>query len=539
MFAALTSNETSLRFLLHLRASDLVNFNLDTRETFGRTAAMIAPNNRLADMLLVAQVIHDITRPPNPVELIDSGLRTGCTRDFIDRALSRCSGNILLAAVQVSSATRLTHRKKAALEAANDTIAAILDASLDKPTVSAIFWLCDHEESITKDFMAKLCRTDISEPFSNPLLQALCHEALCLEGPYQEPLSSVGSGLTLALFVAGFFIGPTWCAFIVTLQSVFGVTGGILGFEDFDRDGFYTPGFLLAVTTGANLGFITLCTASALSSRWAENQANALTWGVFSFFATPEPGDSALPRGGAHDLLCLVGLVSTMSFELSEFRFKGARAFFNMENTFDCIGQLLLIIAFLTRILDPMDSNTDMTDTIANINFAPESTYLAGGMLLCWLRVFFSISSEFEGTAKLLAIVKKIFFDDFVIFMCLLGFMLIAFGVSASAMFASVQCFDDPTQVPSSFDTNPDREGRATGCYLQQLSGPLTSAKFVVKQLIWPAVGVDDLVFDDTLLDTSAGQRRVYGPLFMGKYLVLNMNSIEDLSNWCFFIFSF
>ena len=57
-------------------------------------------------------------------------------------------------------------------------------------------------------------------------------------------------------------------------------------------------------------------------------------------------------------------------------------------------------------------------------------------------------------------------------------------------------------------------------CLLEGAAGDLSFGSFILAQFIWPLIGIDDVNLDGRLT-VSAGDRPVYGPLFMTVFGVL------------------
>ena len=190
--------EERIQLLLHLRAGGHVKFNLAERTTFGSTAAQMAVSEVLAEKLLVAQVVHDVARVPpehygNLIQgglyVDDAGSTTGCTLEFLSKALALGEAEMVGAAVRLAQATAGTHRDKEGVELASNTITAAFEACPDAETMIAMMFICEKAAENNAARLSKrgllqgllgsskgglivgLAGTRVTEVFSNGLLQ--------------------------------------------------------------------------------------------------------------------------------------------------------------------------------------------------------------------------------------------------------------------------------------------------------------------------------------------------------------------------------
>ena len=531
-------NEDGVLFLLHLRDAGQIRFNLGHASWLGPTAARLAKTEKLQDALLFAQLTHDIAHVSTVVgddgkspraPLVAACRAEGCTRKLMERAIAYGRANVVLAAVKLAEAARLTEREHEATAAASDVIAAALWKCQSQEAVCALFWMSERglstkeeveqsygsfkprdarddrcqslgiKRSSSLDFlmrtsgsthlMSALCNSGVGEPFANPMLQALCKQALCPDGPFAARYRdiSVMNPLHAFAFTAGVIsTNAQWHCFAVLVTAF--VPRLRVAFE---RELAFTPGILLPNLHGSNLGFLVLCTKTALSIDWARWQAYFMTLGLAPGVHVDDEEDW-LQRGGALDLMCAFGLVSSLVCEAFEWQFKGRR-YIRMDNLADVVGQGMLLFAFVLRVR--------ASDKVGD-NYSPESLYLTVGLTVCWFRTLSRIVGEFQSTGILLTIVKETFLNDIFKFTMVLFCMLTGLGFGAAALYTKVSCDEDNT------------------CFLELSDGAWSFSFFIFAQLVWPLIGVDDVALDEWL-SVSAGDRSLYGPILMCVFGVL------------------
>ena len=506
-------------FLLHLRDTGRIRFDLGRASWLGPTAARVAPTDALTDALLCAQLVHDIADVSTDARdagdsprarLVKMCRAKGCTRELMGCALARGRKNPVLGAVMLAEAARRTHREKEATDTASDVITAALEGCPTDKAICALLWMSERglsteeevrmstenmRENLQSDLrvsqstslIAALCNSNMNELFANPLLQAVCKEALCPNGDHAPQLREISDPhmVQVIFFVIYVFIGGPCFALNALLTAAIPKARVCC-----ERELFYTPGFLLPAMHGINLGFLLLCTTTALSiaSDWARQQACLMTCGVVNV------EEDGLQRGGKLDLMCVCGLVSSLIYEGFEWVFKGAR-YMSIDNLADVFGQGALLFAFVLRTRAPNDGEEQ---------YADESLPLTVGLMMCWMGTLSRIIGEYANTGVLLAIAKKSFLNDFVTFLLVLLVLLISFGIGASSLYSKLQA--------SCNDDGP--------CLLEGPAGDLSFGSFILAQFIWPLIGIDDVNLDGRLT-VSAGDRPVYGPLFMTVFGVL------------------
>lgn len=281
-------------------------------------------------------------------------------------------------------------------------------------------------------------------------------------------------------------------------------------------------------------------------------------------------------RGGANDLVCFIGLVSTLWCELSELHFIGVARYAGISlslarwrglsallsvlwqaiqclfNPFyagtrtwrtrvTCVEgarvdwhelfflsllltlpfllllcSALLAAAFYTRLYGPSDEES------YRALYAPESVFLAGGLALSWIRVFMRVMGEFEPTAILIMILHETIVNDFAKFTCVAAAFFVAFGLAGSALLTVVTCDHESFNSTSGSNSTVWDNRFDQTCYLQQTSGALTPVYIVVAQLIWPVLTTDvPGGIEDSYHAQTPSERADWGPAFTALFSVL------------------
>lgn len=168
---------------------------------------------------------------------------------------------------------------------------------------------------------------------------------LCPEGDVAESLSHIGGFLSAVLFACS----TVGCfGFEILLMALYTVACPKSERRIADHQSFYTPAVVLYGSCGGELGFLVLCTLVVFNDPKASIMLRVASFGLLSplYDGSTEPTE----RGGVNDLVCFIGLVSSLWCELNELYFVGMSQFAKMSNAADVMGAAFLAAAFYTRL---------------------------------------------------------------------------------------------------------------------------------------------------------------------------------------------